>query len=168
MKHLLSAIVLLAAVQVSASEPNTQSAGWLCNLRYTAQAQGLQVIVGAFEMKGKGDLNCVSTTSDARKSLPVVIRAKARPLSPKIAMGKYTLYGTSANIALLTLQPEDLLGTYYVAQAQGAVVGGLGVIAGTHVNHSDVTLHISVNAVKGFGFNVGGSRFVLELDESRM
>jgi hypothetical protein len=164
MKNLIFVFALLAAGPALAEDAQ----GWLCNLRYQAQAQGFQIVVGQFEMKGKGTLNCVSATTDAKKSIPVIIRAKARPLSPKIAIGKYMLYGTSANIALLTHEPEDLLGTYYVAQAQGSVIGGLGVIVGTHVNHSDMTLHLSVNAVKGFGFNVGGSRFILELDESRM
>lgn len=159
-------ILALAMVAAGAAQANT-SRGWICGLAYQGEAKGVQVVFGNWKMEASGTLKCEAADGEKRE-LPVLVKTRAKAIRPILAAGKFQIFGASANIALLTHEPEDLLGNYYIAQAQAAVVGGVGVIAGTHVNADDITLYVSVNAIKGAGFHVGVSKMSIELDRARL
>ncbi|MEQ1878919.1 MAG: hypothetical protein ABL958_19930 [Bdellovibrionia bacterium] len=165
MKHLLLAALTMFTLQAQADTKLDQ--GWMCGLKYEAQAQGFQVIAGSFAIVGKGEINCTNLNG-SKEVIPVNVAIKTRPVAAKIAFGKYKVYGASANVYLLNHVPKDLLGNYYVAEAQGSIIGGVGVITGTHKTNRALSLYLSVNALKGFGMNLGASKMLIELDETRL
>ncbi len=169
MKKVLLAIamVLGTAAQAQALEPvKFEAPAWACNLAFQGQAHGFKVILGHYEYNGKGDLNCVSLSGE-RASYPVLVTMKAAPLSAQIALGKMEMRGQSAEIALFDTNPDSILGTYYVAQAQGAIYGGIGVIAATRIDLPTMALKVSLQFTKGLGVNLGINRMEIQLDQTR-
>jgi hypothetical protein len=83
-------------------------------------------------------------------------------LAPRVALGKFDVYGEAAQIGLFSNEPEDLLGTYLVAQGQGALVAGAGAMTAIHASIPHLTMQVSVQFVKGFGLNVGLTKMTLE------
>jgi hypothetical protein len=163
----MKSLLLTLALLVAGSSQASASRGWICGLAYKGEAKGVQVVFGNWKMEAAGTLKCEAADGEKRE-LPVLVKSRAKAIRAIVAAGKLKIYGASANIALLTHEPEDLLGNYYIAQAQAAIVGGVGVIAGTHANQHDLTLYLSVNVVKGAGFHVGVNKMTIELDKSRL
>lgn len=163
MKKLFVAIALvLGAAQAQAYT----APAWACNLSFKGTAQGFKVIFGKYEYNGRGDLNCISLTGQ-KAQYPVTVTMKAAPLSAQIALGRMELTGQAAEIALFDSNPESILGTYYVAQAQGAVLGGVGIITATRVDLPEMALKVSLQFAKGLGVNLGINRMEIALDQNR-
>jgi hypothetical protein len=163
MKKVLAAMaIVLGATQAHA----VTAPAWVCGLNFSGTEQGIKVLIGSFSFKGQGDLSCVSATGQ-RADYPVTVTMKAAPLSPQIAFGKMKLNGLAADITLGSQNPEDILGTYYVAQGAAAVVGGVGVITAVHANLPSLALKVSLQFARGFGINLGLNRMDIALDETR-
>ncbi|MGZ3775409.1 MAG: hypothetical protein ACXVCY_08080 [Pseudobdellovibrionaceae bacterium] len=159
-KMLLTAAIVLGATSANAF----QAPAWACNLSFKGQAHGLKVLFGHYQYEGKGDLNCINVTGQTAH-YPVKVNMKAKPLSPQIAFGHMELAGQAAEISLFDSTPESILGTYYVAQAQGAVIGGVGIVTATRVDLPAVALKVSLQFTKGFGINLGLNKMTIALDQ---
>ncbi|MDG0815172.1 hypothetical protein [Bdellovibrio svalbardensis] len=159
-------MLVIAMVLGTASAHALEAPAWACNLAFKGEARGFKVILGDYAYQGKGDLNCVSL-SGATAHYPVNVTMKAKPLSPQIAFGRMELTGQAAEIALFDTNPASILGTYYVAQAQGAILGGVGLITATRVDLPTMALKVSLQFAKGFGVNLGLNRMDITLDQDR-
>jgi hypothetical protein len=73
------------------------------------------------------------------------------------------LSGQAVEFSLLNLQPEDVLGTYYVAQGQAAVAGGVGVITAAKVGLPQLAIQVSLQFARGLGVNLGLNKMHIEL-----
>ena len=155
----LTAALLSLSVSTFASE-NVVPA-WACNLNFKGHAAGLQVIVGAFSVKADGILTCISPLEEV-KTIPVKIDMSSSLLAPRIGLGSFDVYGDAAQISLFNTAPEDLLGTYYVAAGQGAIVAGAGAMTAIHADIPELTMNVSVQFVKGFGLNLGFTKMTIE------
>jgi hypothetical protein len=159
-KLLLSTIVSMLITISGAHASEFAVPAWACNLKFKGHAQGLQAILGKFEVKSEGTLNCVSPFQEIR-SIPVAIDMSTNALAARIAFGNFDVYGEALQIHLLSNEPEDLLGTYYVAQGQGAIIGGAGALSAVHVNLPKLSMNVSVQFVKGFGLNFGLTKMTI-------
>lgn len=164
LKTLLSTLALAAIGTLSAPAQASEGPLWVCHLGFKGEAKGLQVIVGKFDISGKGEINCVDPIGRTQ-TLPVKIKMSSAPLAPRVAFGKFDVIGSSAEISLFNNDPHDMLGRYVVAQAQGAILGGVGVVTGAHVGVPDLSLQLSLQFIKGFGVNVGITTMKVELDQ---
>lgn len=160
MKKVLLAIAMVLGT--ATANASLEAPAWACNLAFKGQAQGFKVILGNYHYEGQGDLNCVSLTGQTAH-YPVNVTMKAKPLSPQVAFGRMELTGQAAEIALFDTNPESILGTYYVAQAQAAVLGGVGLITATRVDLPTMALKVSLQFAKGFGVNLGVNRMEISL-----
>ncbi len=165
-KNILIAGLSIFALSQTAMAGET-SPLWTCNIAFTGEAEGFQVILGKFEVNGQGEINCVSPTGDTYDA-PVTIEMGSAPLAARVAIGKFDVVGQSLNISLFTGSPENLLGTYIVGHAQGSVIAGIGAITGVHSHLPELGVTINLQVLKGFGVNVGLSRMKIKLDESRL
>ena len=159
-KVILSAIVTLF-MSMATQATETLVPAWACQLSFKGEAAGLQVIVGKFDVNAEGVLKCVTPFAEV-KTIPVRINMSTNILAPRIAFGKFDVYGQSAQIGLFSNDPEDLLGTYIVAAGQGALVAGAGAMTAIHVGLPHITMQVSVQFVKGFGLNLGLTKMTLE------
>jgi hypothetical protein len=75
------------------------------------------------------------------------------------------LNGQSMEFGLLDATPKSLFGEYIVAQAQGAIIGGVGVLTATKVGFPDLALKISLQFARGFGINLGVNTMHIKLIE---
>ncbi|QDK47018.1 hypothetical protein DOM22_18565 [Bdellovibrio sp. ZAP7] len=158
---------LVIAMVLGFSQAHAYTApAWACNLNFKGTASGVKVILGNYEYNGKGTLACMSPTGQTAE-YPVTVTMKAKPFSPQIALGKMELTGQAAEIALFDSNPESILGTYYVAQAQGAILGGVGLITATRIDLPTIALKVSFQFAKGFGVNLGVNRMEIALDQDR-
>ena len=164
MKKVLAAIaIVLGATQAQAAA----APAWVCGLNFAGTAKGIKLLIGTYSFKGEGELSCVSANGH-RAEYPVTITMKAAPLSPGLSLGKMKLNGLAADISLGSQNPEDILGTYYVAQGQAAIIGGVGVITAVHADLPSLALKVSLQFARGFGINLGLNRMEIALDQSRM
>ena len=161
------ALLAIAMVMGAAQAHAFTAPAWACSLGFKGSEEGVKILVGSFEFNGKGDLACVSPTGQTAH-YPVTINMKAAPLSPQIAFGHIDLYGQAADISLLNTNPESILGTYYVAQGQAAVVGGVGILTAVHTDFPELSLKLSLQFAKGFGVNLGFNKMTIALDQSRL
>jgi hypothetical protein len=160
-------VLLTIAIVLGAASAQAYTApAWACNLSFKGTAQGFKIILGKYHYAGKGDLRCVSLTGQT-EHYPVTVTMKAAPLSAQIALGRMELTGQAAEIALFDKNPESILGTYYVAQAQGAILGGVGIITATRIDLPTFALKVSLQFAKGLGINLGLNRMEIALDQSR-
>lgn len=161
-KVLLTIALVLGAAQAQAFT----APAWMCKLDFAGTAKGIKVIVGSFKFDGQGDLDCISATGQTAH-YPVTVLMDAAPLSPQIGFGKMKLNGMAADIALGSQNPEDILGNYYIAQGQAAILGGVGVITAVRADLPELALKVSLQFARGFGINLGLNKMVIALDESR-
>ena len=157
MKKLLTAMILVmgfASVGVGETLSDRRQLAWLCNLSFDATAQGVQVIIGHFEMAGRGTLRCVAPTGE-KKRIPVNVDFVTQPVALKVAIGVMQVHGEALQISLLAKNPEDVLGMYFVGGPTVAVGVGVGVFAATHANFPSITLNVGLQLVAGLGFSVG-------------
>lgn len=150
---------LAAGFSANAEPKNPES--WSCQLQFEAKGRGLQVIVGKFKMTGPGTLSCENAAGET-KEIPVKVTMGGKFFQPQVAAGWLSLKGVSKPIGISDA-PESLFGTYYLANAQAAVIGGVGASAGFDVERNDnLSFGVSVQVTKGFGVAVGVERFELE------
>jgi len=126
---------------------------WVCQLGFKGDATGFKIILGYYAFNGVGRVNCVSAIGDT-VSYPVSLKMKAAPLSPSIALGRYTLYGQSAKISLFNTNPDDILGRYMVAQTHATIIGGVGAITAVKVGNPQLALTVSLQFSRGFGVDL--------------
>ncbi len=160
MKKIMLVTLAIAGSLLSTSAFANQSATaqgsplWTCQLAFSGMAEGVQVFVGRFEIQGEGELNCISIKGETYHS-NINLQMKSQPLAPQVAIGKFEVIGQSLNINLFSGEPENIFGKYLIAQAQGAVVAGAGVITGVHADLPELGLTLNLQFLKGFGINVG-------------
>ena len=131
---------------------------------FKGTAKGVKILVGSYKFSGKGNLLCVSPTGQTA-DYPVTVTMNAAPLSPQISLGYMQLSGQAVEFSLFNLNPEDVLGTYYIAQGQAAVAGGVGVITAAKVGLPELALQISLQFARGLGVNLGLNKMHIELDK---
>lgn len=153
MKKLFLTAIVALFMSVGAFANDTVIPAWACSLNFKAHAQGFQVLVGKFDVKGRGVLRCVSAFEV--RTIPVRINMSTKYLAPRVAMGSFDVYGESAQIGLFAYNPEDLLGTYLIAEGQGTLVAGAGAMTAVRTTIPHLSMQVSVQFVRGFGLNVG-------------
>ena len=164
----MKTVFMTLALVLGLSQANATAApAWACSMHFKGEASGVKILVGFYNFNGTGNLNCTSATGE-RKLYPIKLTMKAAPLSPQISFGKMELNGLAADISLFNTNPDALLGNYYIAQGQAAIIAGVGIITAIHTNPPEVALKISLQFAKGFGINLGLNRLKIELDQSRM
>ncbi len=167
MKSLLIAITLICSGVLAQAQSRISPTGWACSMGFSGQATGVKLILGYYRYNAKGNLNCISASNE-RVSLPITVTMHASPISANISLSKMEMKGIAANISLLNTYPEAILGNYAVLQGSVAFIGGVGAMTAVHAELPSVTLNLSLQLVKGFGFNLGINRMIVALDESRM
>ncbi len=166
MKAVLLSLALVfglsqAHAQVEQQEVKSLPA-WACAMHFKGKAAGVKFLLGFYHFDGVGTLNCTSA-SGVKKSYPIKLTMKAKPLSAQISLGKMELTGLAADISLFSSNPEALLGNYYLVQGQASVIRGLGIITAVHTDLPSLSLNISLQFAKGFGINLGLNKLKIEL-----
>lgn len=167
MKTVIAKTILTLALIVSGSVASAAEVpAWLCAMNFEGVSKGVQILVGHSEFKGQGTVVC-KAISGQEVSYPVKISMKAKPLAPKISLGVQKVYGESLKVALSTGNPEDLLGTYLIAQGRAAIIGGVGVITAVRASDKNLSFDLSLQVTKGLGLDLGFSKMKIEIDETR-
>lgn len=167
MKTVIAKTLLTIALVASGSMASAAEVpAWLCAMNFEGVSKGVQVLIGHSDFKGQGTVVC-KAISGQEVSYPVKIKMSARPLAPKISLGYQKVYGESLKVALSTGQPEDLLGTYVIAQGRAAIIGGVGVITAVRASDKNFSFDLSLQVTKGLGLDLGFSKMKIELDETR-
>lgn len=159
MKKLLIALATMVSMQAFAQSPL-----WTCGMEFDAEGKGLQLIVGKYEVKGQGNLSCISLAGE-EVEVPIKVSIDSTPVALRVAFGALTAKGVSAEIALFANNPEDLLGNYLVARAEAAVIGGVGAFVATHADFPALVLNVGLEFTQGFGVNLGIEKMTIELAE---
>lgn len=167
MKNALLKTVAVAAIMLSGAMAQADVPAWLCNLNFNGVSKSVQIIIGKSEFNGKGTVRCVSASKE-QVEFPVLVTMETKPIAPKIGLGKMHLYGEALQIALLNGAPESLLGNYLVLEGRAAVIGGVGVIAAVSANDERLAFNVSVQLIKGLGFDLGFRKMNISLDMSRL
>lgn len=126
---------------------------WVCHLGFKGTAKGFKILLGKYRFHGTGRLSCVNIIGQT-VSYPVALDMRAKILSPGVAIGKYRMYGTSAEISLFNCDPDELLGKYMIAQAHATLIGGVGVITAVKLGNPQLALTLSVQVSKGLGLDL--------------
>lgn len=164
----LFAVLALSLLTVAANA-EVQSPAWVCTMNFNGRAVGARLIIGMYKFNGRGTLRCANPTGQTEQ-IPVLVSMNAKPISLGASLGYMDLYGQTAEAALVGSKSRGasaLLGDYYVAQAQAAIIGGAGVITAVHAQNSALSLKIALQLTKGFGVNLGFNRMRISLDHSR-
>ncbi len=164
MKKVITAIVFLMSSFVYSQAQAMEAPAWTCELNFKATAKGVQFILGSYNYKGKGTLRCLSAFGEVDE-LPIKIKIGSGKIAPRLAIGKTTIYGLSANISLLTGDPENLLGKYRVLNVHGSVFAGAGAFTAVKIGMPSLSLTVSAQVTKGYGLNLGLNTMKLELDD---
>jgi hypothetical protein len=125
---------------------------WVCQLGFKGQAKGFKLVLGKYRLHAAGNLNCVSIIGHT-ESYPVWLDIDANFFTPGIALGKYNVYGQSGQISLFNSEPSELFGRYMIAQGHATIVGGVGVLTAVKAGSPQLSLTLSLNVQKGFGFD---------------
>lgn len=156
--------ILAIAMVLGVSQAQAHSVpAWVCSMGFRGASEGFKLIYGSYAFNGRGSLLC---TSPGGKTVnyPVIITMNARKFSPQVSFGRMKLVGKAVEFALFERNPEDILGTYYIAQGQAAVIGGAGAITATKVGFPEIVLHVSLQFARGLGVNLGLNKMVIALD----
>lgn len=154
------------AHEVASDDPSMDieaNRAWSCGMAFRGVAAGVRVIVGHYNFNGTGTLNC--TGANGKKvSYPIRVTMRSGLVSPGVSIGRQEIIGRAADISILHASPKVLLGNYYIAQGQGAIVRGAGVITGVKVGSSpQLTVKVSLQFTKGFGINMSLDRMKISL-----
>lgn len=126
---------------------------WVCQLGFKGAASGFKVILGKYQFNGTGRLNCINIIGQT-VSYPVALNMRAHLISPGVAIGKYKMYGQSAEVSLFNCDPDELLGKYMIAQTHATIIGGVGAITAVKLGNPQLALAISLQFTKGFGVDL--------------
>ncbi|MBT3984105.1 MAG: hypothetical protein HOE90_22305 [Bacteriovoracaceae bacterium] len=160
MKTKLLGLILLAFSMGISSQASASTDLWNCALKFNLKGRGAQIIFGSFSLKGKGEITCVSLEGDVETS-DVFIKIGGRPLGLRIALGRYSVVGGGYNIAVSD-GVDSLLGNYAVVNMTGSLGTGAGATIAAISNENSLGLNLTLEAVNGFGINVGLSRMSIE------
>lgn len=133
---------------------------WHCLLNFEADGHGFKVIFGKYKIEGQGEIVCRNIHGET-STIPVEIKFGSSFFAPEVAFGKVKMRGLSSEIVFSDSLPEDLLGTYLVAHGSGSLVGGAGAFVGIHKAHHQLIVSVSMQALHGFGVDVGLSKMTL-------
>lgn len=164
MKKFLAIFALVLGF--GASQAHAADDAWTCSMKFNGRATGLRLIVGFYHFNGRGELRCTESTG-RRVSYPVRVTMRAAPISAGLTVGSFEMYGSSAGISLFNRSPRALMGDYGIAQAQGAIVAGAGVITAVKVGDPQLSVKLSLQFTEGLGLNIGLNRMNISLDRSR-
>ncbi len=153
MKTIQGILAALALTFVASAAQAEVQAPYTCNLTFQAEGGGFKFLVGHFELNGPGQVTCWDLNG-AKKQIPVQVRLGGQPFSLSAGVGMMKIAGVATGIGLAA-GPQELLGGYLVASVQGAVGAGLGANLALHAAEKALTLNLGVQAVGGFGANVG-------------
>jgi hypothetical protein len=157
--------ILAIALFLGVSQAHAITApAWACSLSFKGEGHGLKLLVGDYKFAGKGNLLCATPTGQVA-DYPVTVTMNAKKLSPQIAFGTMKLAGQAVEFSLFNLNPEDVLGTYYVAQGQAAIAGGVGIITAAKVGLPQLSIQVALQFARGLGINLGLNKMVIALDE---
>ncbi|MBY0554712.1 hypothetical protein K2P97_09295 [bacterium] len=167
MKTVIAKLVVAMGILTTGAMAQADVPAWVCALNFKGTSKSVQIIVGHSEFNGTGTVRCVSASQE-RVEYPITVKMSTKPLAPKIGLGKMELYGEALQIAISNGTPEALLGNYVIAEGRAAIIGGAGVIAAVRAADQNLSLSISLQLVKGFGFDLGFRKMVIALDPTRM
>lgn len=154
MKKITTGLLIALATAFGSVAQADVAPDWNCHLEFEAKGKGLQVIIGMFKMKGKGLVTCENEAGQIQE-IPVNVKMGGKLFQAQVAAGWLTVRGVSKEIGV-EKDPSEIFGKYYVANAQAAVIGGVGATAGLDARRDDnVTLALGVQVTKGFGLAVG-------------
>lgn len=154
MYKIFGLMFFLVSLTSQSHATNSILPAWICNLNFSGQAKGVQVIVGKMDAHAKGTLICVSPFAEVQK-IPIQITFGKLSVSPRIAIGNFKFYGESLNINILSIDPKTILGTYALVQGQFAIGVGAGAMTAVHTTVPSLTLKVSLQLTKGLGLNAG-------------
>lgn len=144
---------------------DTQAASaWACTMAFQGKGHGLKVILGRYRFLGYGILKCTSAKGE-HASYKVKITMRTAILSPGLSIGRFEMKGRSAEISLANSSPRAVLGDYYIAQGNGAIRRGVGVITAVKVGNPQLALKLSLQFLKGFGINLSMNKMQISLAE---
>lgn len=156
---LLSAMALLLTANFAQAE-KIEAPIWNCSIAFSVKGGGVKVLIGAFTLRGPGEITCVDVAGNVEE-IPVLVTMGGRPVSLTFGIGKMKLAGLAAGIGFAG-QPSDLLGEYVVGSVRGAFFVGAGADVALHGAHNALTLNASIQGVAGFGANVGFDNLTVE------
>jgi hypothetical protein len=151
--NILKLAVAAVAFSAGVAHADVQAPVYECALTFKAKGAGIQVIIGSFELKGHGRINCVDAAGNT-ESLPVNVRLGTRNVAPTIGAGILKVAGVASGVGFTT-GPEGLLGTYVALGGRGAFVIGAGAQIALHGTDNAATLNGTLQAVGGLGFQLG-------------
>ncbi len=162
-------LTILAAASLITSQAfagnRVEKPVWQCALSFQAKGGGLQVIVGKFELSGPGKVSCVDVAGNTQK-MDVKVTLGGSPVALNVGFGKFEIAGVATGIGVSTT-PEALMGKYYVANAQAALLAGAGASFSVHAadrgEDEALTLNVGVSMAKGTGLQLGVTKMKIEL-----
>lgn len=163
-KIAIVAAIVMAGITGHAGQPHVQGEtglGWVCGLTFEGTSQGLQLIIGSFKTEAVGTLSCLNAAG-TRYEQPVRITMRNRAFNAGIGAGYFEFKGVSAQLSLMNASPEMLMGDYYVAQGQVALVGGVSVMTATKFGTPQLSLQLAIQANEGIGLHLGLNRMTIE------
>lgn len=150
----LAALSLTSVVaQAAKNEERVEKPLWECALSFKAEGGGLQVIIGSFKLSGPGTISCVDVAGNTQQ-MKVKVTMGGSPIAANVAVGHFKVAGVATGIGLAT-NPEALLGKYYTAGGQVALLAGAGANFAVHGGAEAVTLNVGVSLARGAGLQLG-------------
>lgn len=158
----LSLLLSVMALTLSASfaQAQIEEPIWNCSVTFDIKGGGLKLLIGHYKLDGYGYLSCVDVMGNTEE-YPVYVTMGGTPVSLGLGIGHLRLVGVATGIGIAG-QPTDVLGSYLVAGARGALVIGGGADLALHATNSALTLNASVQAVSGLGANIGLDYLTIE------
>jgi hypothetical protein len=164
MKHtllvLFSVLTLSNAPALAENIESVQKPLWSCSLTFEADGGGVQFLLGAFKLTGPGKIRCMDIAGN-HEDMDVKVTMGSGPIAPNFAIGHFELAGFATGIGVAK-GPQSLLGKYYTAGGQAAVVVGVGANIALHGGHDALNLNLGVNVLKGLGLQVGFNKVKIE------
>jgi hypothetical protein len=157
-KTLLTAVAILFSAQFA--QGNVEAPIWDCSLSFDVQGGGVKILIGKYKLRGEGEINCIDIDGNTQ-SIPALVTIGLSPLSPKIALGKMHLVGWATGVGLAQ-SPYDLFGNYLVGNVTGSFFVGAGADVALHGTNKALTLNAAVQAVSGFGVDIGLDHMIVE------
>ena len=148
---ILAATALMFSTQMASAQ--VEAPVWNCTLAFNIKGGGLKLLVGSFKLRGPGEINCVDIAGNVEQ-LPVWVEMGGAPISFSAGIGRLHLVGLATGVGIAG-QPQDLLGTYLVGSIRGSLIVGAGADLALHAAERAVTLNAAVQAIAGFGGNIG-------------
>jgi hypothetical protein len=135
------------------AQADVQAPVWNCSVAFDVHGGGLKLLIGSFVLAGNGQVTCVDVAGNIEQ-FPVRVTMGGTPISLSAGIGGMRLVGLATGVGIAG-QPTDILGEYLVGGIRGSFVIGAGADVALHATRRAVTLNAAIQAVSGFGANVG-------------